>query len=83
MSATPEVIKAIGWSGDSFFEQAIGWSAADSYAEVVLGYMDEHPGDLKPEITAAISAQLSQQVRGNKYAQRQFRPGNGRRSPEL
>ncbi len=72
MSATPEVIKSIGWSGDSFFEQQIGWSASDSYAEVVLGYMDEHPGDLKPEITAQISAQLSQQVRGNKYAQRQF-----------
>jgi acetyl-CoA acetyltransferase len=34
--------------------------------------MDEHPGDLKPEITARISAQLSQQVRGNTYAQRQF-----------
>ena len=53
MSATPEVIKSIGWSGDSFFEQVIGWSASDSYAEVVLAYMDEHPGDLKPEITAA------------------------------
>lgn len=72
MSATPEVIKAIGWSADSFFEQGIGWSAADSYAEVVLGYMDEHPGDLKPEITAQISSQLSKQVKGNKYAQRQF-----------
>jgi len=72
MSATPEVIKSIGWSGDSFFEQAIGWSASDSYAEVVLAYMDEHPGDLKPEITAAISAQLSEQVKGNIYAQRQF-----------
>jgi acetyl-CoA C-acetyltransferase len=72
MSATPEVIKSIGWSGDSFFEQPIGWSASDSYAEVVLGYMDEHPEDLKPEITAQISAQLSQQVKGNKYAQRQF-----------
>jgi len=72
MSATPEVIKSIGWSGDSFFEQPIGWSASDSYAEVVLAYMDEHPGDLKPEITAGISAQLSQQVKGNKFAQRQF-----------
>jgi acetyl-CoA C-acetyltransferase len=72
MSATPEVIKTIGWSGDSFFEQGIGWSAADSYAEVVLAYLDEHPDDLKPEITARISAQLSQQVRDNKYAQRQF-----------
>ena len=72
MSATPEVIKSIGWSGDSFFEQPIGWSASDSYAEVVLAYMDEHPKDLKPEITARISAQLSEQVRGNPYAQRQF-----------
>ena len=72
MSATPEVIKTIAWSGDSFFEQKLGWSASDSYAEVVLGYMDEHPADLKPEITAQISAQLSQQVRTNPYAQRQF-----------
>jgi acetyl-CoA C-acetyltransferase len=72
MSATPEVIKSIGWSGDSFFEQPIGWSASDSYAEVVLAYMDEHPNDLKPHITAKISAQLSEQVRSNRYAQRQF-----------
>lgn len=72
MSATPEVIKSIGWSGDSFFEQAIGWSASDSYAEVVLAYMDEHPRDLKPEVTAQISSQLSEQVKGNTYAQRQF-----------
>jgi len=72
MSSTPEVIKTIGWSGDSFFEQKLGWTASDSYAEVVLGYMDEHPGDLKPEITAAISSQLSMQVRDNPFAQRQF-----------
>jgi acetyl-CoA C-acetyltransferase len=71
MSATPEVIKSIGWSGDSFFEQPIGWSASDSYAEVVLAYMDEHPEDLKPEITAQVSALLSQQVKTNPYAQRQ------------
>ena len=72
MSATPEVIKTIAWSGDSFFEQKLGWSASDSYAEVVLGYMDEHPGDLKPEVTAQISSHLSKQVRTNPYAQRQF-----------
>jgi acetyl-CoA C-acetyltransferase len=71
MTATPEVIKSIGWSGDSFFEQPIGWTASDSYAEVVLAYMDEHPGDLKPEVTAQISALLSQQVKTNEYAQRQ------------
>ncbi len=72
MSATAEGIKTIGWSGDSFFEQKLGWAASDSYAEVVLGYMDEHPGDLKPEITAQISSQLSKQARTNPYAQRQF-----------
>lgn len=72
MSATPEVIKSIGWSADSFFEQKLGWTASDSYAEVVLAYMDEHPNDLKPEVTARISAQLSQQVRNNEFAQRQF-----------
>ncbi len=72
MSATPEVIKSIGWSGDSFFEQPIGWSASDSYAEVVLAYMDEHPGDLKPEVTARISSLLSEHVKDNPYAQRQF-----------
>lgn len=72
MSSTPEVIKAIGWSGDSFFEQKLGFTAADSYAEVVLAYKDEHPNDLKPEITAQISSILSQQVRSNKFAQRQF-----------
>ena len=72
MSSTPEVIKSIAWSGDSFFEQKIGWTDSDSYAEVVLGYMDEYPGDLKPEVTAQISSQLSKQVRGNDRAQRQF-----------
>ncbi|MBI1748383.1 MAG: thiolase family protein [Acidobacteria bacterium] len=72
MSSTPEVIKVIGWSGDSFFEQKIGWTAADSYAEVVLAYMDRYPGDLKPEITAKVSALLSEQVKTNRYAQRQF-----------
>jgi acetyl-CoA C-acetyltransferase len=71
MSATPEVIKSIGWSADSFFEQKIGWTASDSYAEVVLAYMDEHPNDLKPEVTAQISSLLSQQVKTNKFAQRQ------------
>ncbi len=71
MSATPEVIKSIGWSGDSFFEQKLGWTASDSYAEVVLAYMDEYPQDLKPEVTSQISALLSRQVKTNPVAQRQ------------
>ena len=72
MSATPEVIKTIGWSGDTFFEQKLGWTASDSYAEVVLAYMDEHPDDLKPEVTARLAALLSQQARDNEFAQRRF-----------
>jgi acetyl-CoA acetyltransferase len=34
--------------------------------------MDEHPGDLKPEVTAQVSSLLSQHVRDNPYAQRQL-----------
>ena len=71
MSATPEVIKTIGWSGDSFFEQKLNWTASDSYAEVVLAYMDEHPEDLKPEVTAELSSLLSRQAKSNDFAQRQ------------
>ncbi len=69
-TSTPEVIKTIGWSGDTFFERELGWTAADSYAEVVLAYMDEHPGDLKDEVSAKISEILSQQVQNNPYGQR-------------
>jgi acetyl-CoA C-acetyltransferase len=69
-TSTPEVIKTIGWSGDTFFERELGWTASDSYAEVVLAYMDEHPGDLKDEVSAKISEILSEQVQKNPYAQR-------------
>ena len=34
--------------------------------------MDEHPGDLKPEVTAQISSLLSEHVKDNPFAQRQF-----------
>jgi acetyl-CoA C-acetyltransferase len=70
MTQTPEVIKTIGWSSDTFFERELGWTASDSYAEVVLAYMDEHPGDLKDEVSAEISAILCQQAQNNPYAQR-------------
>jgi acetyl-CoA C-acetyltransferase len=69
-TSTPEVIKTIGWSGDTFFERELGWTASDSYAEVVLAYMDEHPGDLKDNISAKISEILSDQVQSNPYGQR-------------
>lgn len=70
MTSTPEVIKTIGWSGDPYYEREIGWTASDSYAEVVLAYMDEHPGDLSDEVSAKISEILCQQVQNNPYAQR-------------
>ena len=69
-TSTPEVIKTIGWSGDTFFERELGWTASDSYAEVVLAYMDEHPNDLKDEVSAKISEILCQQVQNNPKAQR-------------
>jgi acetyl-CoA C-acetyltransferase len=70
MTSTPEVIKTIGWSGDPFYEREIGWTASDSYAEVVLAYMDEHPGDLNDKVSARISEILCQQAQNNPYAQR-------------
>ncbi|MDD5225245.1 MAG: thiolase family protein [bacterium] len=70
MTSTPEVIKSIGWSGDTFYERELGWTASESYAEVVLAYMDEHPNDLKDEVSAEISAILCKQAQNNKYAQR-------------
>jgi acetyl-CoA C-acetyltransferase len=70
MTETPEVIKTIGWSADTFFERELGWTASDSYAEVVLAYMDDHPDDLKPEVSAKISEILCQQAKNNPFAQR-------------
>jgi len=70
MTSTPEVIKTIGWSADTFFERELGWTASDSYAEVVLAYMDEHPQDLKDEVSARITEILCQQAQNNPYAQR-------------
>jgi len=70
MTSTPEVIKSIGWSADTFFERELGWTASDSYAEVVLAYMDEHPQDLKDEVSARITEILCQQAQNNPYAQR-------------
>lgn len=71
MTSTPEVIKTIGWSGDTFYERELGWTASDSYAEVVLAYMDEYPDDLSDEVSARITEILCQQAQNNPYAQRQ------------
>lgn len=70
MTSTPEVIKTIAWSGDTFYERELGWTASDSYAEVILAYLDEHPDDLQDEVSAEISAILCQHAQNNQYAQR-------------
>lgn len=70
MTSTPEVIKTIGWSGDTFYERELGWTASDSYAEVVLAYMDKYPDDLKDDVSARITEILCEQVQNNPYAQR-------------
>ncbi len=70
MTSTPEVIRTIGWSGDTFYERELGWTASDSYAEVVLAYMDEYPDDLSDEVSARITEILCQQAQNNPYAQR-------------
>jgi acetyl-CoA C-acetyltransferase len=70
MTSTPEVIKTIAWSGDTFFERELGWTASDSYAEVILAYMDEYPDDLGDDVSAEISEILCNQAQDNEYAQR-------------
>ena len=69
-TSTPEVIKSIGWSGDTFYERELGWTAADSYAEVVLAYMDENSDDLTDEASARVAEVLCEQAQNNPYAQR-------------
>lgn len=69
-SPTPEVIKTIAWSWDEHYERELGATASDSYAEVVLAYMDEYPGDLDPKVRARIVEILCQQAQNNPYAQR-------------
>ena len=68
-TSTPEVIKTIGWSGDTFYERELGWTASDSYAEVVLAYMDEHPDDLSDRVSAQIAEILCGQVQNTPFAQ--------------
>ncbi|MBI2450172.1 MAG: thiolase family protein [Candidatus Nealsonbacteria bacterium] len=69
-SATPAVVQTIAYSWDPWFERPLGAHAASSYAQVVLAYMDEHPGDLDPLARAKIVELLCQQAQNNPYAQR-------------
>ncbi len=67
---TPQVVQTIAYSWDPWFERPIGATAASSYAQVVLAYMDEYPGDLDPWIRAQLVEILSKQAQNNPYAQR-------------
>jgi len=69
-SPTPQVVQTIAYSWDPWYERPIGVTASSSYAQVVLAYMDEHPGDLDPLARAKVVEILSQQAQDNPYAQR-------------
>ncbi len=69
-SPTPQVVQTIAWSWDQHFERPLGATASDSYAQVILAYMDEHPGDLDPMVRAQIVELLCQQAQTNPHAQR-------------
>ena len=67
---TPEVVQTIAWSWDPLFERDQGATAADSYAEVILSYMDQHPNDLKMEVRGEILRIMCEQAKNNPNAQR-------------
>lgn len=67
---TPEVVQTIAWSWDPLFERDQGATAADSYAEVILSYMDEYPDDLKMSVRGEILRILCDQAKNNPNAQR-------------
>lgn len=68
---TPEVVQTIAWSWDPLFERDQGATAADSYAEVILSYLDKYPNDLKMSVRAEILRILCEQAKSNPNAQRQ------------
>jgi acetyl-CoA C-acetyltransferase len=67
---TPEVVQTIAWSWDPLFERDQGATAADSYAEVILSYMDQYPNDLKMAVRGEILRILCEQAKNNPNAQR-------------
>ncbi|MBI4669558.1 MAG: thiolase family protein [Elusimicrobia bacterium] len=67
---TPEVVQTIAWSWDPLFERDQGATAADSYAEVILAYMDRYPNDLKMPVRAEILRIMCEQAKNNPNAQR-------------
>jgi len=67
---TPEVVQTIAWSWDPLFERDQGATASDSYAEVILAYMDHYPKDLKMPVRGELLRILCEQAKNNPNAQR-------------
>ncbi len=64
------MVQTIAWSWDPLFERDQGATAADSYAEVILSYMDHYPDDLKMPVRAEILRIMCEQAKNNPNAQR-------------
>lgn len=70
-TATPMVIDTIAKSWDPFFEYPLGATAADSYAQMCMGYDDKYPGDIGDStVRAKIIEMLCRQGNKNPYGQR-------------
>jgi acetyl-CoA C-acetyltransferase len=70
-TATPMVIDTIAKSWDPFFEYPLGATASDSYAQLCMGYADEHPGDIDDvTVRARIIEMLCRQGNKNPFGQR-------------
>jgi acetyl-CoA C-acetyltransferase len=70
-TATPMVIDTIAKSWDPFFEYPLGATAADSYAQMCMGYDDKYPGDIGDStVRARIIEMLCRQGNKNPFGQR-------------
>ena len=70
MTQTPEVVQTIAWSWDPLFERDQGATAADSYALVILSYLDKYHGDLAMPVRTEILRIMCEQAKLNPNAQR-------------
>ena len=70
MTQTPEVVQTIAWSWDWAYERDQGATAADSYAEVILSYLDRYPNDLRMDVRTEILRIMCEAASRNPNAQR-------------
>lgn len=67
---TPEVVQTIAWSWDWAYERDQGATAADSYGEVILSYLDRFPQDLRMDVRIEILRIMCEAANRNPNAQR-------------